>query len=105
VKTREYTVLPGDTLRAIAVRLYGDASRWLEIAQLNGLRPPHIIDSIYAADRLDDTVIWNDVILVPQALIENPSPPEQIFGSDVSMSRGDFVLSDGDLATCIGIGN
>jgi hypothetical protein len=37
---RTYTVRRGDTLSAIAARLLGKASRWPEIAKLNGVRDP-----------------------------------------------------------------
>lgn len=37
---RTYTVRAGDTLNAIAARLLGSASRWQELARLNGLRDP-----------------------------------------------------------------
>jgi nucleoid-associated protein YgaU len=32
---QEYTVRPGDTLRLIAVRVYGDESRWVRIYEAN----------------------------------------------------------------------
>lgn len=38
-----YTVKPGDTLRQIALRAYGDENAWVKIAQANGLRRPNYI--------------------------------------------------------------
>jgi len=38
-----YTIRPGDSLAAIALRLMGDAGRWPEIARLNGLTRPDTI--------------------------------------------------------------
>lgn len=38
-----YTVTPGDTLRAIAIKLYGDGRRWSDIAAVNpGVDPRHL---------------------------------------------------------------
>jgi nucleoid-associated protein YgaU len=40
---RTYTVKSGDSLTSIAARQLGAASRWLEIAQLNGLHDPYTL--------------------------------------------------------------
>ncbi|WP_369070014.1 LysM peptidoglycan-binding domain-containing protein [Kineococcus terrestris] len=40
---RTYTVVAGDTLSGIAARLLGAASRWPDIANLNGVRDPRSI--------------------------------------------------------------
>jgi nucleoid-associated protein YgaU len=37
-RTRTYTMKAGDTLSSVAARMLGKASRWPEIAKLNGLR-------------------------------------------------------------------
>jgi LysM repeat protein len=42
-KTHSYTVKSGDTLTSIAASQLGAASRWTEIAQLNGLHDPYTI--------------------------------------------------------------
>lgn len=41
---RTYTVKPGDTLWAIAERFYGDAKRYLEIADASGLDDPPTVE-------------------------------------------------------------
>ena len=45
---REYMVVKGDSLWAIAQRLLGDGSRYKEIKTLNGL----ISDTIYSGQKL-----------------------------------------------------
>lgn len=40
---REYTVVSGDTLWAIAKKYYGDGSLYPKIAEANGLKNPHLI--------------------------------------------------------------
>ena len=40
---QEYTVKPGDNLSTIAYRLLGDASRYRELAQMNGIPNPDLI--------------------------------------------------------------
>ncbi|MFE7594203.1 LysM peptidoglycan-binding domain-containing protein [Kitasatospora sp. NPDC057512] len=39
-----YTVEPGDSLWAVAERFYGDGSRYLEIAQANGIEDPDLVN-------------------------------------------------------------
>ncbi len=38
-----YTVKPGETLRDIAVKIYGDANAWVKIVQANNLKNPNSI--------------------------------------------------------------
>ena len=35
-----YTIKPGDSLSAIAIKIYGDANKWRELADLNGIVNP-----------------------------------------------------------------
>lgn len=43
ITSTRYTVVPGDTLWAIAVRAYGDGYQWTKIAKANNLSNPNII--------------------------------------------------------------
>jgi nucleoid-associated protein YgaU len=38
---RTYVIQPGDSLASIAQEVYGDPTRWREIARANGLREPY----------------------------------------------------------------
>jgi nucleoid-associated protein YgaU len=40
---KTYTVKAGDTLQSIAAKVYGDPSKWHDIATLNGLRDPNYL--------------------------------------------------------------
>jgi LysM repeat protein len=48
-KTKVYIVKRGDTLSGISYKLYGDVSRWRELASENKIRNPHLI---YPGDRI-----------------------------------------------------
>lgn len=104
VKTKTVTVEIGDSLRRLAVRHLGDASRWVEIAEVNALRPPYIVESIRAEDRLPATRIFGDTIQVPLGQAERvSSTPVDVFGIDVALSDdralsvegGDYALVSG----------
>jgi phage baseplate assembly protein W len=103
---RDYRIQQGDSLRSIAYRQYHDASRWREIADLNGLRYPHVIDSLSPSDRLPGTVILGDTIRLrtPAYALSDP-PANVLFGQDLNLDRGSLQAVDGDLALTAGIDN
>lgn len=106
MSTRDYRIEQGDTLRSIAYRQYHDASRWREIADLNGLRYPHVIDSLDPVDRLPGTVIWGDTIRLRTPAFDLSAPPaEVLFGQDVILERGSLQVANGDLRLTSGLDN
>lgn len=90
--TRIVTFRAGDTLQRIASRAYGDASRWAEIAEHNGLRnasqwgdgrPLRVGDEL--AVPLDSSVA-NDLGLARRG---------DVFGRDLKIdSTGDLMIDD-----------
>lgn len=97
----------GDTLQAIAAREMGDATRWYDIAQLNGLLPPYLTDDFAAAS---PSVLWagQQTIKVPSS----PPPasgvadPNSVFGTDIALTGGRLdVTETGDLRTVSGPAN
>lgn len=103
---RDYRIMQGDTLRSIAYRQYHDASRWREIADLNRLRYPHIVESLDPADRLPGTVILGDIIQLRTPAFDLPSPPAKVlFGVDIQLDRGKLPVSEGDLTLISGLPN
>lgn len=101
------TVQAGDTLRLIALRELGDALRWVEIAQLNELRPPYLIASLDPAQRQPATRVWGDRILLPKGVATPAAPPiEDLYGIDLALQRGDLdATASGDWALLQGADN
>ena len=103
VNTRQTRVPAHSTLRTIAREQLGDALRWHEIADINKLKPPYVIESINPANRKPHTVVWGDVINIPiGSPVAVAQTPEEVYGTDVALSKkritltsGDYVLSSG----------
>lgn len=100
-------VIPGDTLQTIAAAQLGDASRWRELAILNGLSAPFISEA-----GLPGTLRPGDEILIPSNLASPevrgtqatlgvpPSRPlrEQLYGADFGVrDAGNSGLAKFDL--------
>lgn len=103
---RDYQILQGDTLRAIATVQYRDATRWREIAEWNNLRPPHIVDSYDEADRLPNTAIWGDTLRLRTPTAQALAPPDtDLFGRDVLLTHGRLLAEGGDLKLVEGVDN
>lgn len=106
-RVRALTLAQGDSLRTIALRELGDASRWAELARLNDLRIPFILPTHRPAERLPHTLIWGDTLLVPWSNRVQQSPtPVSRFGADLGLRAGDLVATPGgDLALVAGRDN
>jgi phage baseplate assembly protein W len=87
--TRNAPILVGDGLRRIAMRELGDALRWIELAEVNQLRPPYIIDSIDPADRQRATLIYGDLIRIPLGKVtDSVQLPQDVLGTDCALPHG-----------------
>lgn len=97
----------GDSLQAIAARELGDASKWPDLAAINGLQPPWITDDLGEAS---STVLLagQQQIKVPAA---SPAPSgvadrDSVFGTDIALPGGKLqVTPGGDLAVISGSPN
>lgn len=93
----------GDTLQAIALRELGDASGWLDLIVLNGLRPPYI------AERADAGVLaYGDVIQLPAGVstISANVDPAALYGTDVVVAPdGSLPVLAGDFELVSGVPN
>lgn len=95
----------GDTLQAIAVRELGDAARWVDIANLNGLRPPYITGDPEVAT--GSVLLYGKSLLVPSSapLVSESTDPAAVFGSDCLLVDGLLTEEDGDIVLVDGRGN
>lgn len=94
-----YTWRAGDTLQGVALRAYGDAARWGEIAEANGLRGGRWADG--SPLRPGDTLqVARDQATETRGAARSREP----FGVDlrVDLSTGDLVIEDNDLARSSG---
>jgi hypothetical protein len=72
----------GDTLQRIALRELGDASRWVELAELNGLRPPYLTDPALA--RAGVLAYGASIKLPsPSSIVSASSDPGAVYGADL----------------------
>lgn len=88
----------GDTLLAVALREMGDAARWVDLANLNGLRPPYLTDDPAAVTA--QVLLTGTPVLVPSSA---PAPsavadPASVFGTDVALAGGVLAAAGGDFA-------
>lgn len=89
-----YTWRSGDTLQALALRVYGDATRWAEIQRLNNLRS--------ARHWGDGTPLAvGDRLLVPLGATTDSTQREgdDLYGVDLALNlaTGDLDLRDNDV--------
>jgi nucleoid-associated protein YgaU len=97
-----YTWRSGDTLQALALRVYGDATRWAEIQRLNNLRS--------ARHWGDGTPLAvGDRLLVPLGANTDASQREgdDLYGVDLALNlaTGDLELRDNDVTLTRGARN
>lgn len=87
----------GDTLRRIALRELGDASRWTELATLNNLRPPYIVNT--TAELLPNVMLAGETINIPAPYTSQriATDEEGVFLKDILLSRGKLTAANGDL--------
>jgi phage baseplate assembly protein W len=105
---RRVQILTGDTPERIAQRELGDAARWYDVINLNGLAPPWIVDDPALAVPGKVLLSAQDTLLVPSpaptpsGVAETPEP----FGKDLLLQNGQITESpSGDIQTVSGSAN
>ena len=103
-------VMAGDTMQRIALREYGDASRWVEIALLNGFDSND--DLVAGATILipTDPATADSAIVGDMADSRPISAEERLYGRDFQVVQDqhgklDLVWTGQDLATIAGLDN
>jgi phage baseplate assembly protein W len=97
----------GDTLQEIAARELGDASRWVDLIDINGLEPPFLIgDPKLAGPRVK---LYGQLIMVPASTAQATSDtdPEAVFGVDIALDIAGRLtaVANGDLSIVGGHAN
>lgn len=102
---RRVEVHHGESLQALALRELGDASRWVDIANLNGLRPPYL--TAYPEAAGNGVALYGSLLLVPAAAPEasTATEPVKVFGTDVALRNGRLEAEGGDFALVAGVPN
>jgi hypothetical protein len=93
----------GDTMQRLAFRELGDAKRWVDIALLNSLRPPYIVDDAALAG--DGVAYAGQKILVPVEVETPVADTHDEFLTDVKLSKGILQIRDGDFVLVSGKDN
>jgi phage baseplate assembly protein W len=106
MRVRQVRVEQGDSLRTIAARELGNPLRWAELIVVNNLTLPFIVPSARTADRLPNTLIWGDYILVPWGSNARRTPtPHNTLGTDLDLTNGSLSVQAGDLGVVSGRDN
>lgn len=91
----------GDDLRIVALRELGTAERWLEVANLNGLRYPYIADVAS-----DGVLAYGDLVQIPSPVssISANNDPAGVYGVDLLVTSGNLTVDDmGDFNLVSGV--
>lgn len=101
-----------DTLQAIARREMGDAARWPELAEINGLVPPWLTadPAVVAVAQPGRVLLFGQAIKVASATdprdADADDDPEAALGRDIRLdASGQIAASGGDFATVMGLAN
>lgn len=99
---RHATINHANTLKTIALRELGDAARWVELALLNGLRPPYI-----AAAASSGVLAYGDQISIPApfSTASANADPNLVFDVDLSLKYGVLQAENGDFVLVSGVKN
>ncbi|MGR9106751.1 MAG: hypothetical protein ACU843_07445 [Gammaproteobacteria bacterium] len=94
-----------DTLQKIALRELGSAENWVEIANINGLSHPYIVNK--PEDAAPGVAVAGDLLKVPSAtnFVTIDTDPEALFGRDVLLNNGKVEVNDNDIDVAAGVVN
>lgn len=95
-----------ETMQGFAARVLGDASQWVDIANLNSLLPPYVTGDLAVA-AAGNVALYGSYLRVPGAvpLIDYHDDAELMFERDLDLSTGGLTDEDGDIRLLSGIDN
>ncbi|BBL75385.1 DUF2634 domain-containing protein [Methylomagnum ishizawai] len=97
----------GESLQRLALRELGDMGRWVDIANLNGLKPPYTSDD--PNDAGPGIAIAGDKLSLPSptAQVSASDAPDEVFFRDFDLGADGLLRADdaGDLAILSGVPN
>lgn len=102
---RRVLTIRNDTLQRIALRELGDASRWIELVNLNELKPPYIVNS--KAELVANVLLAGDPINIPapKTTSNRLTDEDGVFLKDCKLTQGLLSASGGDVVTVRGVQN
>ncbi len=92
----------GDTLRSIALREMGNASKWLDLVVLNDLKPPYVSDLAALG-----VLAYGEQIKIPSpsSTVSAAIDAAYVYGVDVLVTKRKLNVENGDLAVVSGVAN
>lgn len=98
-------VYHGDTLQRIAARELGDAARWTDLANINELVPPYLVD--IGIDASPGVLRYGDMLMVPSAaeVASTQTDPDLVFEIDCALPYGLLESENGDFVIVSGVAN
>ena len=94
-----------DTLQKVSQRELGTASRWVELANLNNLKPPYIVNT--REEQRPNVLLAGDSISIPAPLSANSMAYDEdgIFLCDINLENGLLTSTGGGLSPVKGLDN
>lgn len=95
----------GDTVQAVAARELGDAGRWHDLVDLNGLVYPYITDDRNEAG--PGVILTGTTIKIPSNRTQSviAATAEDLYGRDIKLAGGRIGASNGDFDMVAGVDN
>jgi hypothetical protein len=95
----------GESLQELSARELSDASLWVDIANLNDLRPPYVTDDPVVA--ATGVALYGSALAVPATSSVGGTEinPDLLYGRDVDLSSGKLTATNGDFTLATGLPN
>jgi len=97
------SIFIGDSIQRFALRNMGDAGRWVDIANLNNLAPPYIVDN--AVDATPGVAYAGQLLLIPVPADNSIADTLDPFLTDLALPAGELQVVNGDWSLVSGAQN